>query len=383
MEDIYQMHRRFLKICVICDIGSIHCRRWVEGLKSRGHDVFVLSEQKGSIDGVHVITLNPPPYLIKMFPSMKAVVDAIYRKIKATPMRKLLFHENPDIVYAHFLTDHGWRAITTAYRPTVVIAYGSDILIRPNRYKIDHMIVRKSLQYADGVIGVADHMKKKLLALGCSPERLRIIHNAVDTKLFNAKGRRARNYQKPLSNPIIINTRAMKPVYNLELLIKALPPIVKVCPGTKVIMVGEGKGKYRIELLAKNLGVYESIQFIPKVPYTKMPNLFKKADIFVSTSRSDGLCIALLESMACGVFPVVSNIPGNRELIDDGINGYLFDTNSPGTLAEAVIKTIRNPEIMWSAMNKNQQLIKKRYTEAQQMKKTENFFYHIVNKLRV
>lgn len=383
MEDSYQMHRRFLKICVICDIGSIHCRRWVEGLKSKGHDVFVLSEQKGSIDGVHVITLNSPPYLIKMFPGMRAVVDAIYRKIKATPMRKLLLHENPDIVYAHFLTDHGWCAITIGYRPIVVIAYGSDILVRPNRYMIDRMIVRKSLQYADGVIGVADHMRKRLLALGCSPERLRIIHNAIDIKLFNAEGRKPQNYQKPLSNPIIISTRAMKPVYNLEVLIKALPTIVKVHPNTKFIMVGEGQGKHRIELLAKKLGVYESIQFIPNVPYTKMPNLFKKADIFVSTSRSDGLCIALLESMACGVFPVVSDIPGSRELIDDGVNGYLFDVNSPGTLAEAVIKTIRNPKIMWTSMSRNQQVIKKRYTEAQQMKKTEDFFYHIVNKLRV
>ncbi|MCK4540994.1 MAG: glycosyltransferase family 4 protein [Spirochaetales bacterium] len=372
-----------LKICVICDMRNIHCKRWVTGLKSRGHNVFVLSEQEGDIDGVPVKTLNPPPYLLKMFPDIRKMINLIYRRMKASRVRKILLQENPDIVYGHFLTNHGWLAITTDYHPVVIIAYGSDILLHPNRYLIDRFIVKRSLQRADGTISVADHMRKRLIEFNCPPDRLKIIQNAVDTRLFNTEGRVLRNYQKPISNAVLISTRAMRPIYNLELLIRALPHIVNTFPHITVIIVGKGKGKSKLELLAKKLGVYESIQFMAPVIYTKMPSLFKKADIFVSPSRSDGLCVALLESIACGAFPIVSNIPGNRELIHDGINGYLFPINNPMKLAKAVINTIKNPQIIKNAMEKNTKMIQERYTESRQIKETEDFFYHIINKRKL
>lgn len=377
------MQGRSLKICVLCNISSIHCRRWVEGLKSRRHNVFVLSEQKKSTDAIQMKILNRPPHIIKMFPNMRKLVNMIYRKINAKRVRKILLHERPDIVFAHFLIDNAWRAIAANYHPIVAIAYGSDILVSPNRNLIDRIIVKRCLQKADGVIGVAHHMKRKLLAFGCSEEKVKIIHNAVDIELFNIDGRKFKNHLKPLSRPIIISARPMESIYNLELLIMELPSIIKECPSAKIIIVGCGREEHRIRSLTRKLRVYESIKFLPTIPYERMPSLFKKADIFISTSRSDGLCVTLLESMACGTFPIVSDIAGNRELIDDGTNGYLFPLNVPGRLAEAVIKTIKNPKIIPSAISKNLNLIKENYTKSLQLKETENFFYHIIDKRKL
>lgn len=377
------MIRKQLKICVVCNIKSIHCKRWVEALKSRGHEVTVLSEQRSDVDSIKIEPLKPPPYLIKMFPCMRKVVNGIYRKLYAAHVRKILVQKNPDIIYAHFLTDHGWLAIAADYHPTVVIAYGSDILVHPNCYTTDRIIVKKSMQRADGVIGVADHMRENLLSLGCSPERLRIIHNAVDLNLFCAEGKDLRDHKKRCSKPTIISTRAMNPIYNLQLLLRALPAIARKCPMVSVILVGEGTEKGRLESLARKLNVSERITFIPNVSYAEMPSLYKMADIFVSTSLSDGLCVSLLESMACGVFPIVSDIPGNRELIKNGINGYLFHTDVPKELAERVITAIRNPKMVMSAVNKNLKLVREKYYETLQIKKTEDFFYNIISKQKL
>jgi glycosyltransferase involved in cell wall biosynthesis len=77
--------------------------------------------------------------------------------------------------------------------------------------------------------------------------------------------------------------------------------------------------------------------------------------VFVSTSLSDGNNISLKEAMACGTFPVVTNIPVNREWIQQGLNGFLVDTLDPRDLANHVIEGIESPALRSSAADLNRE----------------------------
>jgi len=68
----------------------------------------------------------------------------------------------------------------------------------------------------------------------------------------------------------------------------------------------------------------EFVQFLWRIPREKIPDLLNQADIYVSTSLYDATSVSLLEALASGAFPVVTDIPANREWISDGESGFLL-----------------------------------------------------------
>jgi glycosyltransferase involved in cell wall biosynthesis len=86
-------------------------------------------------------------------------------------------------------------------------------------------------------------------------------------------------------------------------------------------------------------------------------SLFKASDVFVSPSSHDGTPNTLLESMACGCFPVVGNIESMQEWIEDGKNGSLVDPLSPAELGEAILKALADENLRSNAAQHNLTLL--------------------------
>jgi glycosyltransferase involved in cell wall biosynthesis len=91
-----------------------------------------------------------------------------------------------------------------------------------------------------------------------------------------------------------------------------------------------------------------------------MPTLLAEADIYVSTSLSDGTSVSLLEAMGSGAFPIVTDILSNREWIADGVNGFLVSPESERNLAGRIIEVIRNRTLIDQAHEKNQKITEER-----------------------
>jgi glycosyltransferase involved in cell wall biosynthesis len=100
----------------------------------------------------------------------------------------------------------------------------------------------------------------------------------------------------------------------------------------------------------------------------------KSADLYVSTSRSDSTSVSLLEAMACGVPPVVTDIEANREWITDGENGLLFPVGDSKTLAEAVIRMLTDETLAAGAREINLRLIREKALWKDNMQKIETEF---------
>jgi len=94
----------------------------------------------------------------------------------------------------------------------------------------------------------------------------------------------------------------------------------------------------------------------------KVCRIFWSTDIYVSTSPHDGTSVSLLEAMATGTFPIVTDIPANREWIVTGQNGFLVPIDEERCLAEKIVEAIRSKDLREMSRDRNLRLIKEKAT---------------------
>jgi glycosyltransferase involved in cell wall biosynthesis len=194
----------------------------------------------------------------------------------------------------------------------------------------------------------ADCMRKIWESAGISRNKIEVIPFGVDTNLFNpnTKGSRIREELGIRKDAVVIvSTRPFIDHYNIECLIKAISIIVKEHEDVFFMIKGEGPLRSDLIRLTKKLGVERYVRFSKPVPYHKMPQYLTAADIYVSPSFIDSTSVSLLEAMACGLPPITTDIPGNKEWVKDGVNGFLYPPKDHEALSERIMRLIENEDL--------------------------------------
>jgi glycosyltransferase involved in cell wall biosynthesis len=109
-----------------------------------------------------------------------------------------------------------------------------------------------------------------------------------------------------------------------------------------LILLGGGSQGTKIRQILMNGGVLERVHFGGQVSQADLPRWYHMADLYISPSHVDGSSVSLMEALASGLPCLVSDIPGNREWIDDGINGWLFRDGDVEDLAEKILYADKN-----------------------------------------
>jgi glycosyltransferase involved in cell wall biosynthesis len=201
-------------------------------------------------------------------------------------------------------------------------------------------------------------MRKEMERLGIDEEKISTFSMGVDEAFYEE----GRNRQKKLDgSPLtILSNRNLLGIYNVSLLIRAIPMVLKEEPKARFLIAGDGPERKNLEKETKDLNLGSTIQFLGRISHDAMPGLLTQADIYVSTSLYDGTSISLLEAMASGAFPVVTDIPSNREWVTDGENGFLIPTDEEKFLAERIVEAIRDQELLERGRLKNFYIVKKK-----------------------
>lgn len=325
-----------MKICYLINASSIHAERWLDYFAQAGHEVHAVSfespKQRISNVNYHIIPSNKK-LLYLTFPWKLAQFHRIIREIK------------PDVVDAHYLLKYGIIAAVSGFHPLVVTAMGSDILILPRGNIIWRFVAKYVLGKADLIVCRSTAARELISSLAIPADKVRVIILGVDTDKFHPASKDTGLLTKmgiDRSASVVISTRNLYPVYDLETLIKAVPLVLTEAPETRFIIAGEGEQRACLEALADNLGVLENLKFTGHVPHDDLPRYLSSADIYVSTSLSDGTSNSLLEAMASGLAPVVSDIPANQPWVKDGENGFLFPVKDFRLMAEKILFLIQD-----------------------------------------
>ena len=284
------------------------------------------------------------PYLRMSFYILSGIIFSLWICIK----------KRISLINAHFVIPTGFVAVFVSRLlslPLVITAHGSDILSLPGRSVFLKRIAIFTLRRADRIIAVSERIRDVISSWGIPQGKIVCLPIGIDESCYLPDGEREN---------LVISIRNLNPVYNVETLVRAVGEVVEHFPEARFLIVGDGTERERLEALAARLGVANSVDFRGRVPREEIPRILSCGKVYVSTSLSDGTSVSLLEALASGIFPVVSDIPANTQWITNGENGYLFPRREPHLLAQKIVLALKDDTLRRSAREKNRHLIEEK-----------------------
>jgi glycosyltransferase involved in cell wall biosynthesis len=158
----------------------------------------------------------------------------------------------------------------------------------------------------------------------CSPERTVVVHNAVDAAAVAVT-----RFDQSVSR--IVSVGRFKYPKDFATLIEAF---ARLDPNFRAALVGDGPERAAIEAAVRRHGLAERVELLGE--RADVPALLAESDVFVLSSRSEGLPVSVLEAMAARLPVVATAVGGLPELVVEGQTGYLVSPGDPGALAAAL-----------------------------------------------
>jgi glycosyltransferase involved in cell wall biosynthesis len=321
-------------IALIADGRSIHTQRWAEYFADRGHEVHLITydPMNRTLPGVteHVISSRWKNLYLSFIPRHIAI-------------KRLIKTIRPDIIHAHFIAKYGFHLPDLHFRPTVVSAWGDDVLILPKKSRLISWYTKKVLDSTDLVYAVSRNIGEHIVSDFSIPEtKVHYLPFGIDTDLFTLRpdtGARQTNTIEIFSN------RGFFPVYDTRTLVRGFALAYKESPALRLTLKGEGPEENEIRQMVAGLGLDEQVTFRKKTAYADVPLDYQHADIFITTSVSDGTPVSVLEAMASGLPCIATSVGGIPEWIGHQVTGILIEPGSPEQVAEAILSIARDPRL--------------------------------------
>lgn len=337
-----------------------------------------------------MITLHPGNIRsveqINLGPKMK--LSSLNFISKAWKVKRVLNKIKPDLIHAHYVFNNGWYGAISGFHPFVITVWGSDILAGAGAFDrlFAFTLTRMALNKADLITAHSQFLQDALFKIGNYTQKIRRISWGVDLSSFQP-GLTTESLRKRLkinSSPVVLSIRCMRPLYNIDVILRAIPLVKQKIPNVKFVFTEyqkDRKYKYALENLVATLKIADSVIFVGTVEYNEIPLYLNMADIFVSIPSSDGLPISLLEAMVCGTPVILSDLPQYKEVIKDQENGLIVPLRNEKALAEAIIKLLKDENLRERLRDRNLEIVSTQegYDYFKEMGKMERIYYDLVS----
>lgn len=277
--------------------------------------------------------------------------DSSFNKIRqCAAFLKAVFREKPHIIVS-MLTHSNIMAISAKllFRKRVIIGEHNTLSEVTKTKEGRRMLwfpttalVKIFYRFADKIIAVSEGVKTDLVEkFNILPGNVDVIHNPIDLKRISELCNNSIEHVFFREGvPVIVSVGRLVPQKGYDILLKAFSNVIKEMDA-RLIILGEGPEKEVLLRLAQDLFIIEKVFFagFQNNPY----KFISKADVFVLSSRYEGLPMVLLEAMACDT-PVVSTDckSGPREIVQNNICGLLVHTDDMDALSTAILKLLRD-----------------------------------------
>jgi glycosyltransferase involved in cell wall biosynthesis len=374
-----------LRIAVVGDFDGPHTRAWLRWFIERGHDMHAVSfyPPREPLDGVTVHALrNARPPEVRGRPAAAGGASRVPRGVmrlvhamryRRAGLRNILQSIAPDVVHAHFVVEHGFYAAVAGVRPLVVTAWGSDVLVEPKRDLVSGRIARWTLRRADAATSNNAWMAEQMVRLGARTDAVHVVTLGAD--LYDLELAHASVNRTLLASdhaPSIISTRAHESLYNIGEIIDAYDDVAHRRGDVRLVIAHEGS--LTEELHQRARAAAGRVEFVGRLDRPAFRDALVAAEIFVSIPSSDGTSVALLQAMGAGCFPIVSDLPTQREWVEDGVNGFLVPLHRPRQLADYIRRALDDAELRRRAAEHNLALVRQRGLNETQMEKMEAIY---------
>jgi len=322
------------------------------------HDHRFLSALAESVHRVYYLRLESRGRALEERPAPQGVEQVAWSG-GSRPMPRgkypLLIHEledflarvQPDLVHAGPIQSPAYLTAMAGYHPLVTMSWGSDLLVEADSSAWMKRATKKTLGATDILLGDCRAVRDRAVSdFGFPAERIVTFPWGIDLDHFSSTSPELRNSGMELrrklgweDNFVLLSTRTWEPIYGVDVVVRGFVLAVRSNPDLRLILLGDGSQSALIRRILSEGQVKDKVYFGGHVSNRELPAYYHAADLYLSASHSDGSSVSLMEALASGLPAIVSDIPGNREWIKPGREGWLFADGNAQELAQTVLLT--------------------------------------------
>lgn len=295
-----------------------------------------------------------------------------------------VFRENAyDIIYTH-----AWNTLIEGYVAAKLA--GVPIKIHGEHGTFERSRLKDKLQPLiwerfDAVTTVAADLKTRMKDLfSYRKDNIQVVYNGIDAQRYypSNKLRDAFRTEHAVQDKFVVGTVGrFHPIKDHFTLMKGFALFQEKVPEAELLLVGgEKNGKmisnYQNQVDA--LKLQGKIHFLPTTP--EVTKVFNGFDTFVLSSISEGCSNVILEAMACGVPVVATRTGGNPELVQDQVNGLLFDVGSAEQLADRLLNVYKNKDLRKRFQNNGPSFIHENFTLETTVSNYQNLYLRLLER---
>jgi glycosyltransferase involved in cell wall biosynthesis len=329
---------------------------WMNGLKEFGDFEIVTWELKKSNEG---------------FSKLIRLVELL---LAFFMIKKIAKSFHPDMIIAERTTSYGFLAALSGIKPVAIAQQGitdlwpqNSLLYPFKKIMQDYAFKKADIIHAWGIV-----MAKNMEESNADMSKVIILPKGINIDLFE--------FNQVSDNSMIhaIVTRALQPEYNHDTILKAFSILKQKNIPFKLTIIGDGIELKKLKLLAKELGIFKEVDFVGRINNNDIPKYLKMANIYISMPITEGVSSSLFEAMACGCFPIVSDLPGNRSWITEKVNGILVKSENHIRLAEELEWAFYNTDFTKKAKAENRKLVEENVNYKNNMKKIAQAYHDLI-----
>ena len=361
-----------LRVLMLGPLGPPHVSDQALALKERGIDVHVGGNASGALADSALSEAGLP--VLASPRGRRATPWGIAATIRWT--RRAIAAVRPDVVHAHWLPGFGFAAAAAGASPLALTAWGSDVYRASRVQKLanDYALRRADLLMAD-----SRDLLEACGALDDDALRCELVQWGADLRMFRpaSSGERAELRQRlglgP--GPVIISPRTLTPVYNIPVVIEAFGRVGDAVPDAQLLLKHMGGATIELPPFPHP----ERMHLIGRVPYEKMADYYRAADICVSISSSDSSPRSVWEAMGAGCACVLSDLPWVTELLVPGRDALTVPTEATA-VAEAIIRLLSDPGLREDLAANGRAIVERHLNREREMDRLVELYAELVGR---
>jgi glycosyltransferase involved in cell wall biosynthesis len=243
----------------------------------------------------------------------------------------------PDIVHSHMVHANLLARIVRFLAPIPVLICSARSIDEGSRFR--EILYRLTDSLCDLTTQVSHAGLERYVRVGAVPRhKIRYIPNGVDTERFKPNLEDRLKFRKELGVDgfVWLAVGRFDPPKDYPSMLQAFARVVHKHSNTILLIAGDGPLRKTMENLARELGIEKRTKFLGI--RQDIPQLMNAADAYVMSSSWEGMPNVLLEASATGLPIVATDVGGNREIVLDGVTGFLVPPRNPEALARAMLR---------------------------------------------
>jgi Glycosyltransferase len=271
----------------------------------------------------------------------------------------------PDLIIAERVTSYGFiGALFHKYAPIIIAQQGITDIYPPNSISI---FVKKVMQnyafkHASLIHAWGEIMTYSMLKYGTDLNKIMVMPKGIDLREYHFKPEIVDHHIRA------IVTRSLTKDYRHETILKAFEIIRQHKIPFITTIVGDGILRKELVQSARDKNINNDVIFAGRIDNKVLPRYLAENDLYISMPTTEGVSASLFEAMAAGCYPIVSDLPGNRAWITDGINGRLIRVDDAKALAEAIEWYYKNRQGLQKVLVNNRRLVEEKASFQKNMK---------------